>query len=192
MNAFRRRLLQAGLAGAAVPVLHAARAAAPAQNAAAVSAEEAALKAATGPDWAMWKGGPPLALDLPDMQGRLHGLDELRSSVTIVTFWATWCAPCRQEIPIMSALADRYREKGLRLVAVNDAEAPERIDAFLTRLPIAGLVLHDRNGTAMRGWHVVGMPANFVLDRKGAIRLWHLGGMDWTRPAIVDAVTALL
>lgn len=92
----------------------------------------------------------------------------------------------------MSALADRYREKGLRLVAVNDAEAPERIDAFLTRLPIAGLVLHDRNGTAMRGWHVVGMPANFVLDRKGAIRLWHLGGMDWTRPAIVDAVTALL
>ena len=192
MNAFRRRLLQAGLAGAAVPVLHAARAAAPAQNAAAVSAEEAALKAATGPGLAMWKGGRTIALDLPDMQGRLHGLDELRSSVTIVTFWATWCAPCRQEIPIMSALADRYREKGLRLVAVNDAEAPERIDAFLTRLPIAGLVLHDRNGTAMRGWHVVGMPANFVLDRKGAIRLWHLGGMDWTRPAIVDAVTALL
>ena len=192
MNVFRRRLLQAGLAGATAPVLHAARAAAPAQNATAVSAEEAALRAATGPDWATWQGGPTPALDLPDMQGRPHSLDEFRASVTIVTFWATWCAPCRQEIPIMSALAARYRDKGLRLVAVNDAEAPERISAFLATLPIGGLVLHDRNGAAMRGWHVVGMPANFVLDRAGAIRLWHLGGMDWTRPAIADAVTALL
>lgn len=191
VNAFRRRLLQAGLAGAAAPVLHAARAAAPAQNAAAVSAEEAALRAATGPGWATWRGGPTPALDLPDMQGRLHGLDEFRGSVTIVTFWATWCAPCRQEIPVMSALADRYRDKDLRLIAVNDAEAPERIDAFLARLPINGLVLHDRNGTAMRAWHVVGMPANFVLDRGGRIRLWHLGQLDWTE-AVVDGATALL
>ena len=91
----------------------------------------------------------------------------------------------------MSALADRYRGKGLRLVAVNAAEAPARIDAFLAKLPVGGLVLHDRNGTAMRDWRVVGMPANFVLDRDGRIRLWHLGKLDWTE-AVVDGATALL
>ena len=90
-----------------------------------------------------------------------------------------------------SALADRYGGKGLRLIAVNDAEAPERIHAFLAKLPIGGLVLHDRNGTAMHDWHVVGMTANFVVDRGGKIRLWHLGKLDWTEP-VVDAVTALL
>jgi thiol-disulfide isomerase/thioredoxin len=191
VNPSRRRLLQAGLAGAAAPVLHAARAAPLAQSAAAVSAEETALRAATGPGWAAWQGGPAPALNLPDLQGRPHSLDEFRGHVTLVTFWATWCAPCRQEIPVMSALADRYRDEGLRLVAVNDAEAPERIAAFLAKLPIGGLVLHDRNGTAMRDWHVMGMPANFVVDRGGKIRLWHLGKLDWTEP-VVDGVTALL
>lgn len=191
MNPSRRRWLQAGLAGAAAPVLLAARAAPPMQSTAAVSAEEAALRAATGPGWAAWQGGSTPALDLPDLQGRPRSLDGFRGNVTIVTFWATWCAPCRQEIPILSALADRYRGKGLRLIAVNDAEAPERIGAFLAKLPIGGLVLHDRNGTAMRDWHVVGMPANFVVDRGGNIRLWHLGKLDWTE-AVVSGVTALL
>lgn len=192
MNTLRRRLLQAGLAGAAAPAARIVSAARPQHSATAAAAEEAALRAATGPDWAVWQGGPTPALDLPDLQGHPKNLNEFLGGVTIVTFWATWCAPCRQEIPLMSALADRYAGKGLRLIAVDATEARPRIDAFLARLPIHGLVLHDRKGAAMHDWGVVGMPANFVVDRKGKIHLWHLGAMDWTRSAIVDAVTALL
>ncbi|MGN6581197.1 MAG: TlpA family protein disulfide reductase [Bordetella sp.] len=192
MNRLRRRLLQAGLAGATAPALRLVSAAPTPSSAAAVAAEEAALRAATGPHWAVWQGGPTPALALPDLQGRPRNLTEFLGSVTIVTFWATWCAPCRQEIPIMSALANRYADKGLKLIAVDAAEARPRIDAFLARLPISGLVLHDRNGTAMHDWHVVGMPANFVVDRGGKLRLWHLGTLDWTDPVNIDSVIALL
>lgn len=192
MNTSRRQLLRAGMAVAAAPAMRLVSAAPIQRSAAAVAAEEAALRAATGPDWAAWTGGPTPALVLPDLHGRPRNLDEFLGKVTIVSFWATWCAPCQREVPIMSALAQRYAGKGLRLIAVNAGQARPMLDAFLARLPIHGLVLQDRNGTAMHDWHVAGMPANFVVDRKGTIRYWHLGGMDWTRPAIVDPVTALL
>ncbi|WP_019937657.1 TlpA disulfide reductase family protein [Bordetella sp. FB-8] len=189
MNTLRRRLLRAGLAGVAAPAICKA-AAAPAPRG--VAAEEAALKAATGPDWAAWQGGPTPALNLPDLHGRTRSLNEFLDHVVLVTFWATWCSSCQQEIPVLSALADRYHDKGLRLVAVNTAEARARIDAFLARLPVHGLVLDDRNGIAMHDWHVVGMPANFVVDRSGTLRLWHLGELDWTRSAVLDPIAALL
>ncbi|HEY0294744.1 MAG TPA: TlpA disulfide reductase family protein [Bordetella sp.] len=186
MSAPRRRLLRAGLAAAlAVPAARAL--AAPAQG-----PTDAALKAATGPNWATWKGGPAPSLDLPDLEGHTRGLDEFLGLVVIVNFWATWCEPCQEEIPALSALADSRADDGLRLLAVNNAESREKIDAFLDHLQIQGLVLQDRNGAAVRDWKVVGMPANFVVDRDGKIRLWHLGALDWTKPAVLDPVTALL
>jgi len=190
VNTLRRRLLQAGAAGLAVPALPHAFSAQPAPQSAA--AAEAALKAATGPGWATWKGGPTPSLDLPDLEGHTRGLDEFLGLVVIVNFWATWCEPCQQEIPAMSALADLHAEDGLRLLAVNNGESREKIDAFLEKLQIQGLVLHDRNGTAVRDWKVVGMPANFVVDREGKIRYWHLGALDWAKPAVADPVIALL
>ncbi len=180
MSSARRRLLQAGLVLTAAPAW--AWAAWPTQE---------VLKAATGPGWADWRDEtPPLAL--PDLDGRERMLCEFENLVVVVSFWASWCEPCREEFPAMSALARKHHDAGLRLLAVNNAESRSKIDAFLHAWPVEGLVLSDRNGAAAKEWGVVGMPANFVIDRTGALRYWHLGALDWSQPAVADPVVALL
>jgi len=153
----RRRLLQTGLSLAALPAWAGAAndATNSAKNSAAGNAANgavnnaAALKAATGPDWVAWTGSTP-PLVLPDMGGREQKLSAWRGSVVIVSFWATWCEPCRDELPVLSTMAKRHREEGLRLVAVNVGEAPAKISAFLKKTPINGTVLHDRNSAASK------------------------------------------
>ena len=97
----------------------------------------------------------------------------------MLSFWATWCDPCRDEIPLMSAMARRHREEGLRLVAVNVGESLAKVSTFLAKWPVAGTVLHDRNSAAAKAWNAVGLPANYLIDRGGAARQWHLGELDW-------------
>lgn len=174
----RRRLLQSALSLAALP--HWARA-----------ATDSALKTATGPDWAPWTAPTP-PLVLPDLSGREQKLSSWRGNVVIVSFWATWCDPCRDEIPIKSTMAKRHREEGLRLIAVNVGESPAKISAFLKKWPVAGTVLHDRNSTASKKWEAVGLPANYLVDRGGTVRYWHLGELDWKSNSVGGVVTRML
>ncbi len=195
----RRRLLQTGLSLAALPAW--AGAANDATNSATNSAagnaasgganNAATLKAATGPDWVAWTGPTP-PLVLPDLGGREQKLSAWRGSVVIVSFWATWCEPCRDELPVLSTMAKRHREEGLRLVAVNVGEAPAKISAFLKKTPINGTVLHDRNSAASKKWDAAALPANFLVDRVGAIRYWHLGELDWKSHEVGGVVTRML
>jgi thiol-disulfide isomerase/thioredoxin len=174
----RRRLLQTGLSLAALPGW-------------AHAANEAPLKTATGPDWAAWTGPTP-PLVLPDLGGREQKLSAWRGSVVIVSFWATWCEPCRDEIPLLSTMAKRHREEGLRLVAVNVGEPPAKISAFLKKTPVTGTVLHDRNSTASKKWEAAALPANYLVDRAGTIRYWHLGELDWKSHSVGGVVTRML
>lgn len=174
----RRRLLQTGLSLAALPCW-------------AGAADDAAPKKATGPDWVPWTAPTP-PLILPDLAGREQKLSAWRGSVVIVSFWATWCEPCRDEIPIMSTMAKRHREEGLRLIAVNVGEPPAKISAFLKKTPVTGVVLHDRNSTASKKWDAAALPANYLVDRVGTIRFWHLGELDWKSHAVGGVVTRML
>ena len=171
----RRHFLQSGLALAALPL-------------AARAASDDALRSATGPDWAAWTSPTP-PLILPDLSGREHKLSAWRGSVVMLSFWATWCDPCRDEIPLMSAIARRHREEGLRLVAVNVGESLAKVSTFLAKWPVAGTVLHDRNSAAAKAWNAVGLPANYLIDRGGAARQWHLGELDWKADRVSGVVT---
>lgn len=174
----RRHFLQSGLALAALPL-------------AARAASDDALKSATGPDWAAWTSSTP-PLILPDLSGREHKLSAWRGNVVMLSFWATWCDPCRDEIPLMSAMARRHREEGLRLVAVNVGESLAKVSTFLAKWPVAGAVLHDRNSAAAKAWNAVGLPANYLIDRSGAARQWHLGELDWKADRVSGVVTRML
>ena len=94
----------------------------------------------------------------------------------MLSFWATWCDPCRDEIPLMSAIARRHREEGLRLVAVNVGESLAKVSTF-AKWPVAGTVLRpqQRGGKA---WNAVGLPANYLIDRaaRRANGIW----ANWT------------
>lgn len=173
----RRRLLQSGLSLAALPLRP-------------LAANEPVLKA-TGPDWAPWTASTP-PLILPDLSGRQQNLSAWRGSVVIVSFWATWCEPCRDALPIMSTMAKRHREEGLRLIAVNVGEPLSKVSAFLKKSPVTGTVLHDRNSAASKKWDALGLPANYLVDRGGSLRHWHLGVLDWKSDKVAGVVTRML
>jgi thiol-disulfide isomerase/thioredoxin len=173
----RRRLLAGALSLAALP--EAARADA-----------DQDLRAASGRDWAAWRGPTP-PMTLPDLAGTAYSLPRFLGSVVLLNFWASWCEPCRDEIPALAALQDRHRSSGLRLVAVNIGESAARIAEFTARWPITGLVLQDRNSALLKPWRAFAMPANYLIDRAGRLKYWHLGELDWNAAATAP-VTALL
>jgi len=150
----------------------------------AAAAQEAPLVA--------WTGGPTPPLALRDLDGRPHDLTDYRGKVVVVNFWATWCQPCREELPSLERLRDAMRGRRFEAVAVNVAEGESRVRRFLHEVPLRLPFLLDADGKTQRAWKVRGLPATFLVDRKGVIRYWYLGELDWAQPAILRAVESLL
>lgn len=143
-------------------------------------------------DLPAWTGGPTQPLALTDLGGRPHDLAEYRGKVLVVNFWATWCPPCREELPSLERLRDALQGRPFEVLAVNVAEGEPRVTRFLAEVPLRLPVLLDRDGDAQRAWKVRGLPATFLLDREGAIRFWYLGELDWAQPSIIRTIESLL
>ena len=142
-----------------------------------------------------WTGGPTPALVLQDANGRQHDLADYRGKVVLVNFWATWCEPCREEMPSLEALQDRYRGRPLAVLTVNMAESEARVRLFMdsTLLQRDSLtVLYDSFGNAARRWKARLLPVTFVIGADGRVRYTLLGAADWTSPEIVAKIAALL
>jgi thiol-disulfide isomerase/thioredoxin len=112
------------------------------------------------------------ALRLSDLAGQMQDMSQWRGKVLIVNFWATWCTPCREEIPILVRLQDKYRERGLQLVGVA-IDQREKVEAFAREfkmnyvLLLGGLETIDV--TRQIGNRVGALPFTVVIDRNGAI-----------------------
>jgi thiol-disulfide isomerase/thioredoxin len=139
-----------------------------------------------------WTGGPAPPLALKDLAGLRHDLADYRGKVVVVNFWATWCQPCREELPSLERLRDAMRGRPVEVLAVNVAEGESRVKGFLAEVPLRLPVLLDRNGDAQRTWRVRGLPATFLLEPQGSIRFWYLGELDWAQPAVLRTVESLL
>ncbi|MEO8020136.1 MAG: TlpA disulfide reductase family protein [Pseudomonadota bacterium] len=98
-----------------------------------------------------------------------------RGQVVIVDFWASWCKPCRQSIPWLNAMRERYGTRGLTIIGVNvDAERRDA-DRFLNDVPIRFEVIFDPKGELAKRFKVKGMPSSFVFDRAGGLAETNLG-----------------
>ncbi len=139
-----------------------------------------------------WGGGatPPLAL--ADLEGRLYRLDDYRGKVVLVNFWATWCEPCREEMPSINRLRASLAGRPFEVLAVNLAESESRIRRFVEQLPLEFPVLMDRDGAAAKSWRARLLPMSFLVGPDGRIRYSAAGGMDWTRDEARRAVLALM
>ena len=109
-----------------------------------------------------------LDFELKDRTGKTWRLSDLRGHVVIVNFWATWCPPCRKEIPDLENLYRRFSGQGLVILGISDEEAP-KIDDFLKRQPIAYPVLLDSDRTVNKSFAIHGIPKSFVYDRSGKL-----------------------
>jgi thiol-disulfide isomerase/thioredoxin len=138
-----------------------------------------------------WKGGatPPLALK--SLGGEPVDLAGLRGKVVLVNFWATWCAPCVEEMPALARLRDRLAPRGFEVVAVNQGEMPQRVNAFVVRTGLDLPILMDRDKEAARAWRVRALPTTFVVDASGRIRFHAEGEID-AGSALEELVRPLL
>ncbi len=126
---------------------------------------------------------PAPALSLRGMDGRPLRLEDLKGQVVFLNFWATWCVPCRQEMPAMERLYRDYREKGFAILAVNFGESKAEIQAFVNELSLRFPVGMDASGAGARAFGVRGLPVTYLLGRDGRI-LWKvLGSREWDSPA---------
>ena len=139
-----------------------------------------------------WDGGatPPLALE--DLEGRPHSLADYHGKVVLVNFWATWCEPCREEMPSIERLRNSLEGEPFEVLAVNLAEPLSRIEKFVAQLPLGFPLLRDRDGAAGKAWKAKLLPASFLIGRDGRIRYVAYGELDWSSDAVRARVAELL
>jgi cytochrome c biogenesis protein CcmG/thiol:disulfide interchange protein DsbE len=129
---------------------------------------------------------PPLALN--DLGGRPVDVAKLRGKVVAVNFWATWCPPCREEIPELSRFWTEHRGRCFELVGVAEESAREDVARMASSIPYPIVV--DERAEAISPWGVQGYPVTFVLDTAGNVRQVFTGGIS--RRDLEDAVRPLL
>ena len=119
-------------------------------------------------------------------------LQEQRGQVVLVNFWATWCGPCRQELPHLNSLYDKYRSSGFVLLGVNIDDDPRLATALAAKLGLRFPVLLDNDKRVSRVYDMSAMPATLLIDRDGRVRYIHRGYRDGVEKTYEEQVRSLL
>lgn len=125
--------------------------------------------------------------DTVDLRGQYKG------KVTLLNIWATWCVPCRQEMPSMQRAYARLKDEGFAIAAVSiDEGGPEDVLAFTREFGLTFDILHDRSGRISTLYQTTGVPESFLLDKDGVIIKRVIGAHDWSSPANIALIERLL
>ena len=129
---------------------------------------------------------------LRDVNGRTVSLSSLKGKVILLNFWATWCPPCKAEMPSMNKLYNEIKSKGFEIVAVSTDNALSPIKEFLVISRVDFTVLFDEKKAVSRQYKVFSMPTTFLIDRSGFIVEKYFGEYDWTDPDVRKQIEKLL
>jgi thiol-disulfide isomerase/thioredoxin/Cu/Ag efflux protein CusF len=130
---------------------------------------------------------------LPTLSGAPIHLAELRGKVVLLNFWATWCVPCRTEMPTLEALYQRYKDRGLEVLAVNlDLRSTAGVAAFLQEVGVTFRIALDPAWATARAYRVLGLPTTYLIDRAGHVVVREVGERDWMDRVSQTAVAGLL
>ena len=139
-----------------------------------------------------FKGATP-PLELNSVDGKPQRLEDFRGRVVLVNFWATWCAPCLEEMPSIEKLRRSLDAQRFAVVAVNVGEGPRAAGDFAEKMGLGGFhVLLDRDLKTSRAWGARVLPATFVVAPDGTVRYSYYGALDWSRPDIRAAISKLI
>ncbi|MFO3796841.1 MAG: TlpA family protein disulfide reductase [Anaerolineales bacterium] len=130
------------------------------------------------------------SLTLSDLKGQSHSLSDYQGQVVLVNLWATWCPPCKAEMPTLNAYYQAHREKGFALIAINAGDPAEMVRDFVKTYNLSLIVWLDPQNQASRAFQVMSYPSSFVIDRKGTVRLAWVGAI--TRNMLEKYVTPLI
>lgn len=135
-------------------------------------------------------GDAALEFSLPDLQGKNQALP--KGDVILLNFWATWCPPCRQEMPSMVELSNKYAAKGLKIVAVSVDRDAKALKDFVAEYKLPFLVLHDIDSAVSANYGVYRYPETFLIDRQGRVQAHLVGAIEWMSKPIQKNIEDLL
>lgn len=135
---------------------------------------------------------PAPVLSLADLQGRPLDLSALRGKVVLINFWATYCKPCREEMPSLDRLRSRLGPGGFEVIGVDVAEDADTVRRFLATTSVGFPLTLDPEGAVMGRWKAIALPTTIVVDRRGRIRARLTGGADWEDEAIITRLQKLM
>ena len=134
-------------------------------------------------------GSPAPGFDTMDMEGNVWSLSKQRGQVLFVNFWATWCAPCREEMPSMQRLYTKLPKDSFKMVALYNKDNPKVVKKFVTQLGITIPILNDEQNIIGERYGLTGLPETFIIDKKGVIREKFIGPAEWDSPEVVAMMT---
>ena len=136
------------------------------------------------------RAAPPLVLD--DLDGESWDISAARGRWLFVHFWATWCGPCRKEMPTIQAIFPKFDASQLEIVLINTAESEDTVFAFLAEVAPDITPLMDSDGLVTERWQPRGLPATFFVDPDGRLQYLALGGRPWDSPEYLEFVQRLV
>jgi thiol-disulfide isomerase/thioredoxin len=139
-----------------------------------------------------WSGGATRPLELEDLDGAPHRLADYRGKVVLVNFWATWCAPCLEEMPSIERLRAALQGRPFAVLAVNVGEGGRVARDFAQKMPLGFPLLLDRDTRTSRAWGARVLPASFVVGPDGKLRYSYFGALDWARDDIRAKIERLM
>ena len=137
-------------------------------------------------------GAPAPDFALPDRQDAEVRLSDFEGEVVLLNFWATWCPPCRQEMPLLDELHARYQSLGFSLLGVNVEQDRALADRFLADVPVGFPILFDPEEQVSELYGVPAMPTTVLIDRTGTVRFIHHGYRPGDEEAVQNAVRSIM
>ena len=136
--------------------------------------------------------GPAADFSLPSRGGQRVSLSALRGQVVLINFWATWCGPCRKEMPLLEQIQKKYAPLGFTMLGVNVEEDTTQMEAFLGDVPVTFPVLLDPANQVSKLYDVAAMPSTVIVDRKGNVRFIHQGYQPGDESRYQDVIRQLI
>jgi thiol-disulfide isomerase/thioredoxin len=134
----------------------------------------------------------PIDFTLPLLNGTNQKLSDLKGKVVFLNFWATWCPPCRQEMPSMETLYQRFNSQGLEILAVDCQEEAGDVSVFMRRNRLNFPAALDKSGAVSGYYGIEAIPTTYIIDRSGKIILKVVGSLNWNNQKIIAAFETLL
>ena len=125
---------------------------------------------------------------LLDMDGVKHQLSDYKGQPIIINFWATWCPPCRAEMPSMERAWNKIKDEGIAMLAINVGEDEDTVFTFLGDYPANFTILLDQSGVVSEQWPVLGLPTTFIISPDGQLVYRAIGGREWDDKQLLDQI----